>query len=199
MKSMAIKFSLPSTRGWAASPDILLYIHEYIRQSDTKLIVEFGSGASTLVIADALRQSGSGKLISIDHSESYAAKTKGYIDREDLNDFVDLRVSNLCRWQGSHIGGECSSWYSLDSLSDVKNVDLIFIDGPPGATCKYARYPAVPALYEKLANNGVVILDDSNRSEESDIVEKWKEAYSMDVEYFEEYEKGMAVMRKKPI
>ena len=58
----------PPLRGWATSPDVLLRLHTHIMATRPQVIVEFGSGASTLVIADALRQNGTGKLISIEHS-----------------------------------------------------------------------------------------------------------------------------------
>lgn len=65
-----------------------------------RVIVEFGSGASTLAIADALRQNGIGKLISIEHNDNYGAQTLGTLQAECLEDWVDLRTGNLEAWEG---------------------------------------------------------------------------------------------------
>ncbi|WP_208596217.1 hypothetical protein [Vreelandella aquamarina] len=54
-RRLTIKGQLPPLRGWATSPDVLLRLHAHIMATRPQVIVEFGSGASTLVIADALR------------------------------------------------------------------------------------------------------------------------------------------------
>jgi len=54
---------LPRTRGWAASPDFLLTLYHTIRSRRPELVVEIGSGVSTLVCAYALQQNGSGRLV----------------------------------------------------------------------------------------------------------------------------------------
>lgn len=196
IKSIDLTYSLPPLRGWAASPDVLLYLHEYIREFKPLLLVEFGSGASTLVIADALKQNAMGKLISIDHSSSYARKTQSYIDREGLNNFVELKLSCIEPWSSRHMNINDSRWYSEDVLGDINSIDLVFVDGPPRPTCKYARYPALPVLFEKLAVDALVVLDDANRDDEIEIVKEWVEQYSMSVDYFDDYDKGMAILKK---
>ncbi|NOG31628.1 hypothetical protein HLB35_07330 [Halomonas sp. TBZ9] len=63
-RSLKLQGSLPPLRGWPVSPDFLLRLHRWIIEHKPKVIVETGSGASTLVIADALRQNNQGKLYS---------------------------------------------------------------------------------------------------------------------------------------
>lgn len=65
---------LPPTRSWAASPDLLLTLMDLVRKNRPKLIVELGSGISTLVMAKASQ--GRTQIISIDHSEEFAQKTR---------------------------------------------------------------------------------------------------------------------------
>src|SRR3984885_12281967 len=47
---------LPSSRGWAASPDLLLVLVDLIIAERPSLVVECGSGASTLWLALAMRR-----------------------------------------------------------------------------------------------------------------------------------------------
>lgn len=173
IKALNIKYSLPPLRGWAASPDVLLNLHEFIRETKPSIVVEFGSGASTLVILDALKQNGQGRLYSFDHSEKYASKTKKYVLREDLENYVDFFVSPLTPWSGKHLNGLTENlWYDLKQ-SNLNNIDLMFVDGPPGITCKYSRYPALAELNKKMAKDATIFMDDSNREDETAICEAW--------------------------
>ncbi|MDR3177345.1 MAG: class I SAM-dependent methyltransferase, partial [Campylobacteraceae bacterium] len=133
------------------SPDILLKLHEYITSAKPKKIAEFGSGVSTLVICDALRQNGSGLLYSIDHLENFGAHTLQNIKKESLENFVDLRIAPLELWQDEHMCEDKKSalWYGKKQIEDIKDLDLLIVDGPPGNTCSFARYPAVPAFYDR--------------------------------------------------
>lgn len=194
--SLSLNYSLPPLRGWAASPDVLLYVHEYICEFKPNVVVEFGSGASTLVILDALKQNGFGKLYSFDHSEYYAAKTKRYIERESLEDYIDLSVSPLVPWGEEHINGLTDNlWYDL-KLTTIDDIDLMFVDGPPGSTCKYSRYPALATLHKKMSETAKVFLDDSNREDETVIADAWSKEFFYDVEMLPEFEKGLAILTR---
>lgn len=193
-RRLSIKGQLPPLRGWATSPDVLLRLHAHIMATRPRVIVEFGSGASTLVIADALRQNGVGKLISIEHSDHYGAQTLGTLQAESLEGWVDLRIGDLEAWEGVHLNPEGaekpSLWYPLSLLEGVENVDLLWVDGPPGATCLFSRYPALPALADKLSPKAEVWMDDTIRQEEKDTCERWAEDHGFELEYFP-LEKGL--------
>lgn len=193
-RRLAITGQLPPLRGWATSPDVLLRLHAHIMATKPGVIVEFGSGASTLVIADALRQNGTGKLVSIEHSDYYGAQTFATLEAEQLQGWVDLRIGDLAAWEGDHLNPQDaekpSRWYPLSLLEGVENVDLLWVDGPPGATCLYSRYPALPALADKLSPNAEVWMDDTIRQEEKDVCERWAADYGFELEYFP-LEKGL--------
>lgn len=193
-RRLAIKGQLPPLRGWATSPDVLLRLHAHIMSTRPQVIVEFGSGASTLVIADALRQNGGGKLISIEHSEHYGAQSLATLQAERLEGWVDLRIGDLEAWEDDHLNPEDaekpSRWYPVSLLESVENVDLLWVDGPPGATCLFSRYPALPALADKLSPAAEVWMDDTIRQEEKDICERWAKDHGFELEYYP-LEKGL--------
>lgn len=209
-RSVRLSYSLPALRGWAASPDVLLMLHEHVRQRRPKLVVEFGSGCSTVVIADALRQNGFGKLVSFEHSSDYAAQTSGYLERENLDVWVDLRVHDLAVWDQDHLASRSSQgaaesteppslrWYDATRMTDLEGIDLMFVDGPPGGTCPYSRYPALPALADRLSSNAEVWMDDTIRQEEKDICADWAKQYDMSIRYIE-FEKGLGRLRKQDV
>ena len=191
-KALTLKWSMPPLRGWATSPDVLLKLHEHIRLTRPKLVVECGSGASTLVIADALRQNGMGRLVTLEHKAFYAAKTQEYLDREDLAGLVDIRVGDLEPWPHPHLNqtGEPLFWYPEALVKDLKSIALLLVDGPPGNTCQYARYPAVPAMAGKLARKAEVWMDDTGRQDEKDICQAWAKDYRFKLEFIP-LEKGL--------
>jgi len=69
------KAPVPPTRGWAASPDLLLTIAEVIMKKRPSLIVELGSGVSTLVSA----KSGARKVFFLDNFEEFGGKPRELI------------------------------------------------------------------------------------------------------------------------
>lgn len=193
-RRLKIKGRLPPLRGWAASPDVLLHLHEHIMRRKPQVIVEFGSGASTLVIADALQQNGTGRLYSIEHSDYYGAQTLETLRAELLEDWVDLRIGDLESWSGQHLNPEDaekpSRWYPTSLLQGIQHVDLLWVDGPPGGTCLFSRYPAAPALVDRFSDDIQIWLDDTVRQEEKDICERWATDYGFELSYLP-FEKGL--------
>lgn len=161
---------LPPTRGWAASPDILHTLVELVLDRRPALIVECGSGASSVWIGYALRRLGQGRLVSLEHDADYRARTIGYIESHGLTDFVDVRHAELEPW--IHMGEEWP-WYSLAAVDDLDQVGMVFVDGPPGETRNHARYPALPILLPRCATDAVFVVDDAARDEESEMIDRW--------------------------
>ncbi|MFC0266585.1 class I SAM-dependent methyltransferase [Kushneria aurantia] len=196
---LSLRAQLPPLRGWAASPDVLLRLHSHIMAAKPAVVVEFGSGASTLVMADALRQNGFGQLISIDHSGYYGEQTRATLDAEHLTSWVDLRIGALQPWEGEHPCPEDSDkppyWYPAGLLDGIEGVALIVVDGPPGATCPFSRYPAVPALYDRMAPAVQVWMDDAKRKDEKTICEHWAQHYPLEVTFLP-LEKGLGILKR---
>ncbi|CAD5264946.1 MULTISPECIES: class I SAM-dependent methyltransferase [Halomonadaceae] len=197
-KRLKINGELPPLRGWPVSPDFLLRLHQYIIFEKPRVIVETGSGATTIVIADALRQNGFGKLYSFEHLKKYATKTEGMLKEEFLTPWVELLVGKLEPWEGNHLNpsdaDKPSVWYPLN-LTGIEQVDLLIVDGPPKSSCQYARYPALPALFDRLSPKAQVWMDDAIRQEEKDICKHWANEYGFDFEYFA-LEKGLGVLTR---
>jgi predicted O-methyltransferase YrrM len=178
---------IPPTRGWAASPDVLLTLVESARSSEVRTIVDLGSGVSTLVLA---KSSPRARVVSIDNSGEYAAKTRQLLDNHKVSN-VDLRVAPLT----PHTSGV--SWYDSSALSDLAEIDLLFIDGPPATEDGQARHPALDELVKKLSPKAIVVLDDAGRDGEKELAQKFAAALPNHVLEFLNHEKGTAVIRPK--
>jgi predicted O-methyltransferase YrrM len=134
-----------------------------------KVVVECGSGASTMWIGRALRRVGEGRLISLENSADWVAIVTGLLHYEGLSS-VEVRHAPM---EPIRVAGHEQPWYSASALADVEKIDLLLVDGPPGRTSKLARYPAVPALRDKLRSGATVMLDDCHRRDEKETLRKW--------------------------
>jgi hypothetical protein len=161
---------LPALRGWKASPDFLHLAVDEILTRRPALVVELGSGASTVFLGLALRACGTGRLLSLDHDAAHLDATRRHVVRHGLDDVVTLIHAPLtaCDVRGRH-----SAWYDPTALRGVAGIGLLVVDGPPAVDRPDARYPAYPLLRDALLADAVVLLDDGKRAGERRIVAEW--------------------------
>ncbi len=161
---------LPPTRGWAASPDLLLHVANRIADTRPKVIVEMGSGTSSVVLGACLRRFGPGTVVSLEHEPQHAERMRAEIARHDLSDIVTVVDAPLGDME---IDGAPWRWYTVPMEAIPERIDMLFVDGPPAATWPLARYPALPVFRERLSENAAIYLDDGVRTDERDIAARW--------------------------
>jgi predicted O-methyltransferase YrrM len=163
---------LPAFGSATLFPDAAATLVGLIRTRKPRLVVELGSGVSTLIAAYCLRDLGNGKLISLEHDPVYSAITRDNLRRHGLErvaEVVDAPLTDV------PVNNETRCWYDAGALDVIDSkVDLLLVDGPPRKVRKLARYPALPLLIDKLATNAVVLVDDANRSDERETVRRWQ-------------------------
>jgi predicted O-methyltransferase YrrM len=165
---------LPATRGWAASPDLLLALIDLVIAERPSLIVECGSGASTLWLALALRRFGiDGRIIALDHDPVFSGRTRDFLARHDVLDLAEVRDAPL---ESFSLDGETYSWYARTAWEDLAGIDLLFVDGPPAATGHQARYPALPLLNKSLSPIATIVLDDLIVPDMRELLSRWLDA-----------------------
>ena len=185
-----IKQTLPNTRGFAASPDYLCSIKNIIKEKKPKLILEAGSGISTLISAYTLKKYGDGKIISLDHEKEYAQQTIDELKKHGLEKYARVIHAPL-KEHGDLI------WYDYSLIDEDFSIDLFTIDGPPEKKGQINRYPALPLMFDKLNKNAVIMLDDAKRKNEQDAIKLWLEEYSSFSYEYINNDKGLAILRKK--
>jgi hypothetical protein len=185
---------LPETGKWAASPDFLKKVVEVAYTNPPEIVVEVGSGISTLIIAYCLKQIGKGKVISLDHSAKYAARSQHLIASHGLDKFAAVVYAPLIDYE---INGEMWRWYDTSFLQLDGPIDLLVIDGPPGTIGKLARYPAIPLLYKQLGDDVKIMLDDGARKDEKEVVERWRKEFQDLTHEFLNLEKGAFLLYKQ--
>jgi predicted O-methyltransferase YrrM len=184
---------MPLTGGWAIDPSSMVVLLDLIEQQRPDLVVEFGSGTSTVWIALTLERLGKGKLVSIEHDDAYANETRVALDRHDVGDHVDLRLAKL---GPLGIDDHETPWYDTAVLADIETVDMLLVDGPPQQTGAMARYPAVPVLFDRMPTGALVLVDDAKRPDESAMIERWIEDHPDLTELTTVPRSGVRVLRK---
>ncbi|MBB5788443.1 class I SAM-dependent methyltransferase [Jiangella mangrovi] len=170
--------AMPSSGGWALDPTGVLTLLEVVRQRRPELVVELGSGTSTLWLGYVLQQLGSGRVVAMDHEERFAELTRAHVAAHGLGDVVEVRVAGLT---DPGLPEHETFWYDHAAMADLRDIDLLVVDGPPKATGPMARYPAVPKLADQLRDNAVVALDDATRPDEREVWHRWcKEVDGLD-------------------
>lgn len=160
---------LPAVAGWAMSPSGLLWLTRHVLHSRPSLVVECGSGTSTLWTAMALREAGQGKLITFEHKEEFATQTRNKLSEHGLTgwaEVIDAPLESVETPRGTF------DWYSQRNLLQGP-IDLLMVDGPPGNTGPNARYPALPVLCDYMSDGAVVVVDDMHRKDEQRAVANW--------------------------
>ena len=185
---------LPATRGWAASPDLLAVLVDLVITERPSLVVECGSGASTLWLALAMRQFEiDGRIIALDHDPVFGGKTRDLLARHGVGDLAEVRDAPL---ETVSLDGETYSWYTRQAWEDLTGIDLLFVDGPPTATGHRARYPALPLLSPALSPAATVVLDDLLVPDMQKVVQLWLDAYPDFGSEILPLEKQAAVLRR---
>lgn len=169
----AHSWPLPSLGLWALDARSALHLRAIVLKKKPKSIVELGSGTSTVWLGYLCREVGA-KLVSIEHLESYYGKIEEQIELHGLSDVVDLRLGELIE---QDVDGERFRWYSPSAFEDLHEIDVLLVDGPPSATGRLARFPALPLLAPRLNSGALVLLDDCDRPDEVAITKRWRKRF----------------------
>lgn len=190
---LQIRHPLPTMRGWPVSPDFVKLLMALILEVKPNLLVETGSGVSSIIAGYCLERNGGGRLMSYDHDETFARLSAKQIALHRLEDWVTI-VPAPIRLVDVH--GEAYRWYDPDCIALQDRIDLLVVDGPPGHLQRMARYPALPIFFNRLSEHAIVLLDDAARDDEKAIVEKWIGEYGCFDHEYVDTEKGAVVLRR---
>lgn len=130
---------------------LLVKIERICKEIKPKLVVEFGSGLSTVVISDVLSIF-RGFLISVEESMEWLANTYKLVNHKDQVLFVCIPNN----------GGNYHAALSKYMLLKCKP-DLVVIDGPSDGN-RFSESALV--IYNKLmSSNSVCVIDDTDRED----------------------------------
>jgi predicted O-methyltransferase YrrM len=160
---------MPSSGQWALNPTDLLPLLYLVERRRPALVVELGSGTSTVWLAYALERIG-GRIVSLDHEPRYAEQTREMLRAHGLESIAEVRDAPLRRIT---VRDAEFDWYDTGALTGLDAIDLLLVDGPPGSIGPLSRYPALSVLRSRLAPGATVVLDDLGRDDEQETLRRW--------------------------
>ncbi len=170
-----------SQGGYPVSSDVALFLVDHLRDNNFDLILEFGSGVSTLMISKVINEEET-KFISFEHHNGYYEETKKMLALDGVLNKCNLQYSPLedVKYDGeNYLYYSCSNALKKLSKNTKNNKILFFIDGPPESTCKNARMPIIKYIFKYFIDRDITfILDDFNRPGEKKIIEDFTEGLS---------------------
>lgn len=166
---------------WSLSSRAILAVVNDIYSNHRERVVEFGSGISTLYIGKLLQQY-EGKLYSFENDSHWYQLFGNIVHREHLEDTVVLSHAPLIPYAEAFAPG--LTWYDTtiiqNTLRDIL-VDTIVVDGPNRSI---TRYPAIPALRDKLAASYTILLDDSAGTVARKVLNAWEKQLDVKFQHF---------------
>jgi predicted O-methyltransferase YrrM len=183
---------LPPLRGYAIAPDFALLLTTLIAEEQPRLVVETGSGVSTLVIAYALEKLGRGRVVALELSADYAARTRAEIERHGLSAYATVVHAPLAPIE---VDGERCAWHAIEALDGLDDIDLVVDDGPPRYLGERLRYASLPTFAERLRPDGLFVLDFVD-DEERETLALWARRHPDFVQDHLDTKKGNVVLRR---
>jgi predicted O-methyltransferase YrrM len=185
---------------WSLGSASLRYLDTVIRSDGPGAILEFGSGLSTLVMAQALAEAtpnaGVPRLVSLEQDVREAERTGRLLADAGLAEHVALIHARL---RPGVVNGKDISAYDIDPATLAELVsgpfDLVVIDGPSAEAG--SRVSTLLTTTSIMRPGAMVIMDDALRDGELWAAKVWAESSHVHVLGIELLEKGLLVARMR--
>lgn len=180
---------------WAMEPSSMLNVLSVIQYNNYRIIVECGAGVSTLLIGKVLKQMGEGHIYTIEDDKHWFNVMTTAIKQNRLNEYVTIFHAPL----GPNTRAN-ELWYDESVVQEVKDsishIDVLLVDGPK-STSAFSRFPALPMFAPHIDSTSLIILDDTKRYYEKEVIKKWKEHFNLEIEKFDANLRGQTFIRLK--
>ena len=135
-----------------------------------KLILECGSGLSTLIMAPIAEKTGV-EIISLEDNVFWGERVTRELGKHGLKKSI-LHHVKLIKYDDF-------DWYDTASI-EIGEIDLCICDAPPGST-RGGRTGLFHLHGDKFIKGGKILVDDMIRQEEQDMVSDWKRLKNFDI------------------
>lgn len=149
--------------GYAAGVSYLKHVGQRVSEARGP-ILECGSGATTLLMA-AITRRHQNPLVVLEHNAVWYRYMRQILQRLGY-DHVRLIHAPLQAYGDYH-------WYQVSTSALPADIAVVICDGPPGSI-PGGRYGLMPITQTRLADDCIILLDDTHREAERKIISAWK-------------------------
>lgn len=188
-----------STLGtWTIGPATINYLGRVVAERAPTVILEFGSGVSTVCLAHfAALHSPETRIVTVEQSAKQAAITRQKLAELSAKATTRILVAPLV---DAVVAGRALSAYDLDTdeldrALSGQLIDMVVIDGP--AAEEGARFGTLPLVHSRLSAGALVILDDALRDGELEAAQAWKRMGYLELDGLIPIEHGILVGRAR--
>ena len=174
--------------GFAARIDLLTEVAK-LAATTSGPILECGSGMTTLLMGLLAGRRGV-KTYSLEHIDEWRRRVMDAVAEFEIPN-VEILSAPLRSFDGF-------AWYDAPLNQLPQTFGFVLCDGPPGET-DGGRYGLLPVMNQRLLAGSVIVLDDTERSGEAEVLQRWQEEAAFNVSTHDSAEGSFAVlMREKP-
>ena len=180
--------------GWALDVTAINFLETEIRNVRPQSVIEFGSGFSTVCLAQFMRElhgiSKGALVFSVEEKWEYFEKTLSMLKVTDLESLVQVVHAPLRSQRVDDLETVCYDLFPiLPQLLGPKRPDFCLIDGPNSTLG--SRCGTLPLVRKFLAKNARFYMDDALRDEEIDIACRWARLAGLKVDGIALLARGM--------
>ena len=188
---------------YSMEPSAIDFVKKLVLQTKPRVMLEFGSGLSSAVLANCQREASPDldglQYLSVEQTEEYARQSLTLVNRAEV-DHVHVVVAAMGNVRACGIETKCYG-LSPDDLARVLNgqtIDFVVVDGPVAGGphgVPDSRFPTVLLLKDFLSPGAIICLDDALRDSELRVAHLWSQLSFIDVLGMKIVGKGVTVAR----
>lgn len=154
--------------GYSASLRYLQQVERIFRSSDG-VVLECGSGATTLLLA-LLAEKYDRRVWTFEHHEGWGQHIR------DVLGHLNLSQVTVCCTPLRNYGS--FEWYELPDTAPSKDIGMVVCDGPPGSI-QGGRYGLIPVMHAYMRADCRILLDDTHRKKEKALIRRWSSEHRL--------------------
>ncbi|RZU49771.1 methyltransferase family protein [Krasilnikovia cinnamomea] len=135
--------------------DLLGLLH-LVRARRPAVAVTLGAGSAAVWLAYAVEAAG-GRLVAVEHDRDAAERIRALAAAHGLTQVAEVVHAPL---SDARPGSDTAGWYEWTALTDVRDVDLLVVDGPAGMATARRVGAALRVFGPRLTGDAVVVVDD---------------------------------------
>ncbi|BFU42857.1 class I SAM-dependent methyltransferase [Krasilnikovia sp. MM14-A1004] len=135
--------------------DLLGLLH-LVRARQPAVVVTLGAGSAAVWLAYAVEAAG-GRLVAVEHDRDTAERIRALAAAHGLAQVAEVVHAPL---SDARPGSDTAGWYEWTALTELRDVDLLVVDGPAGMATARRVGAALRVFGPRLTGDAVVVVDD---------------------------------------